>query len=49
MIILGVILIILGYTIAPAVLASIGWVLVVIGLILFILGSTGHYSGRRLY
>lgn len=50
MIILAVILIVLGYTIAPPVLATIGWVVLLIGLVFWILGGVGHpVAGRRYW
>lgn len=50
MIVLGVILLIVGYVAGIAILWTIGIVLVVIGIILWILGSVGHaVGGRRHY
>jgi hypothetical protein len=49
-IILGVILLILGFALGISVLWTIGIILVVIGAILWILGTTGHeIAGRRHY
>jgi Family of unknown function (DUF6131) len=49
-IILGVILLILGFVLGIPVLWTIGIILVVIGAILWILGTTGHeIAGRRHY
>jgi uncharacterized protein DUF6131 len=50
MIILGVILLIIGFIAKIAILWSIGIVLVVVGLILVVLGSMGRaVGGRRHY
>jgi hypothetical protein len=47
-IILGVILLVLGYTIAPPPVAPIGWVLLLIGLVLLLVHSVAGY-GAVLY
>jgi hypothetical protein len=50
MIILGIILMIIGFVAAIAPLWTIGIILVVVGLILWLLGSMGHaVGGRRFY
>jgi hypothetical protein len=50
MIILGIILMIIGFVAAIPVLWTIGIILVVIGLILWLLGSMGHaVGGRKFY
>lgn len=50
MIILGLILVVLGYTIAPPVVATVGWVLLLLGAVLLVLGSAGHpFAGRRYW
>ncbi|MCJ0902086.1 MULTISPECIES: DUF6131 family protein [unclassified Rhodococcus (in: high G+C Gram-positive bacteria)] len=50
MIILGIILLIIGFLVNIPILWTIGVVLLVIGLILFVLGSTGRaVGGRRHY
>jgi hypothetical protein len=50
MIVLGVILLIIGFITGLSILWTIGGILVVIGLILWILGSTGRkVGGRRHY
>jgi len=49
MIVLGVILLILGWVLGISILYTLGVILLVIGAVLFILGNTGHYSGRRWY
>jgi hypothetical protein len=47
MIILGVILLILGFLLSIPVLWTIGIILVVIGAVLFLLGSAGRAVGGR--
>ena len=50
MIVLGVILLILGFVLGIQILWSIGIVLVVVGAVLWLLGSLGHaIGGRRHY
>lgn len=50
MIILGVILLIVGYVAGIAILWTLGIILVLVGLVLWILGSVGHaIGGRRHY
>ncbi|MGK5447170.1 DUF6131 family protein [Streptomyces radiopugnans] len=50
MIILGVILLVIGFLADISILWTIGLLLVVIGAILWILGTTGHaVAGRRHY
>lgn len=50
MIVLGIILLVVGYVASIAILWTIGIILVVIGVILWILGSVGHkVGGRRHY
>jgi hypothetical protein len=49
-IVLGVILLIVGFVLALPILWTIGVILLVIGLALWILGSVGHaVGGRRHY
>jgi fatty-acid desaturase len=47
MIVLGIILLIVGYLLAVPILWTIGVILVVVGLALWILGSLGHAVGGR--
>ncbi|CAN5767193.1 hypothetical protein BH09ACT7_BH09ACT7_35040 [soil metagenome] len=47
MIVLGVILIIVGYLVPISIVATIGWILLVIGIVLFVLGRTGRAVGGR--
>lgn len=50
MIILGIILLILGFVLPMPLLTTLGGILVVIGVILFILGAAGRsVGGRRHY
>ncbi|MEV5084732.1 DUF6131 family protein [Streptomyces sp. NPDC056159] len=50
MIILGIILLVVGFLLGIGIVWTIGIVLVVIGLILWVLGSVGHaVGGRRHY
>jgi hypothetical protein len=50
MIVLGVILLIIGFVAGIAILWTIGIILVVIGLVLALLGMAGHaVGGRRHY
>ncbi|MEU3776267.1 DUF6131 family protein [Streptomyces sp. NPDC032472] len=47
MIILGLILLILGFVFGISILWTIGIILLVIGLILWVLGAAGHAVGGR--
>ena len=47
MIVLGIILLVLGYVLPMPLLATIGWILLVIGVVLFILGAVGRPVGGR--
>ncbi|MCF3181663.1 MULTISPECIES: DUF6131 family protein [unclassified Streptomyces] len=50
MIILGVILLIVGFLTGISIIWTIGVILVVIGLVLWVLGAVGHaVGGRRHY
>lgn len=51
MIILGVILLILGYLLLGPILVTIGWIVLGIGLVLFLLGAIGgrEIAGRRYW
>jgi hypothetical protein len=50
MIILGIVLLIIGFVAHIAILWSIGIIVLVIGLILWLLGTLGHaVGGRRHY
>ncbi|HUC23950.1 MAG TPA: DUF6131 family protein [Streptosporangiaceae bacterium] len=50
MIILGIILLIIGFVAKIAILWTIGIIILVIGLILMLLGAVGHaVGGRRHY
>ncbi|ARZ66500.1 DUF6131 family protein [Streptomyces sp. HU2014] len=47
MIVLGVILLLIGFLAGISILWTIGIVLVVIGLVLWVLGAVGHAVGGR--
>lgn len=49
MVVLGIVLLILGYLFAIPLLWTIGIVLVVIGAVLWVLGSVGRPVGGRRY
>jgi Family of unknown function (DUF6131) len=49
MIVLGIILLVVGYVLPLPILITIGWILVVIGAILWILGAVGRPVGGRRY
>ncbi|MDX2648638.1 DUF6131 family protein [Streptomyces sp. NBC_00510] len=50
MIILGIILLIIGFLAGISILWTLGAILVVIGLVLWVLGAMGHaVAGRRHY
>ncbi|MFB7052713.1 DUF6131 family protein [Streptomyces vinaceus] len=50
MIVLGVILLILGFVFGISILWTIGLILVLVGLVLWVLGAVGHaVGGRRHY
>ena len=45
MIILGLILLVAGYLLPLPILATVGWILIVIGIILMLLGGVGRGVG----
>jgi hypothetical protein len=47
MIVLGIILLVLGFVLSVPILWTIGIILVVIGVVLFLLGSAGREIGGR--
>jgi hypothetical protein len=50
MIALGIVLLILGYVLPVPILITLGWILVVIGVVFFILGSVGRpVAGRKVW
>ena len=50
MIVLGVILLVIGFLAGISILWTIGLILVVVGIVLWIVGSLGHaVGGRRHY
>ncbi|MDF2093055.1 DUF6131 family protein [Knoellia sp. 3-2P3] len=49
MIILGIILVLIGWLASISILTTIGIILIVVGLILALLGATGRAVGGRKY
>lgn len=49
MLILGLVLLLIGWLLGISILYTIGILLVVIGAVLWALGASGHYAGRRWY
>ena len=49
MIILGIILIVVGYLLPIPLVATIGWVLLLVGVVLLLLGAVGKPVGGRRY
>jgi hypothetical protein len=49
MVVLGVILLIVGFVLAIPILWTVGVILTVIGLALWVLGSIGHQVGNRAH
>ena len=49
MIVLGLVLLLCGYLLGIGILSTIGIVLLVVGAVLFLLGSTGRPIGGRRY
>lgn len=49
MIILGIILLVVGYILPLPLLMTLGWILVAVGLIVLLLGFAGHPIGGRRY
>lgn len=49
MIVLGIILLVLGYVMGISILYTLGIVLLVVGIVLILLGSIGHPIGGRRY
>lgn len=47
MIVLGVLLLLLGYFLGVGLLYTLGVILLVIGVVLFLLGAVGHSVGGR--
>jgi hypothetical protein len=48
-IVLGLIMLVVGYLIGIGVLVTLGYILLAIGLILLVLGAVGHPVGGRPY
>lgn len=49
MVVLGIVLLVLGYALGVSILSTLGIILVVIGAVLWILGSVGRPVGGRRY
>jgi ABC-type glucose/galactose transport system permease subunit len=50
MIVLGVILVLVGYFLpVPPIIATIGWIILLIGIVLLVLGQVGRPVGGRRY
>ena len=49
MIVFGVVLLVLGYLLGISILSTVGWILVVVGAVLWIAGSLGHTVGPRAH
>lgn len=49
MIVLGIILLVIGYLVPIPILSTLGSILVVVGLILLLLGAVGRPIGGRQY
>lgn len=47
MVLLGVILLIIGFVLAAKILWSIGMIILLIGLVLWVMGAAGHAVGGR--
>lgn len=47
MIVLGLILLVLGYLVGIGLLVTLGWILLVIGIVLMAVGASGHAVGGR--
>lgn len=49
MIVLGIVLLVLGWLLSVGILQTLGIILIVIGVVLFLLGRTGHAVGGRAH
>ena len=49
MIVLGIVLLVLGYFMQISILTTIGIILIVLGVIFWVLGATGRAIGGRKY
>lgn len=50
MVVLGIVLLVCGFLLGIGILETLGLILVIIGVVLILLGSTGHaIGGRRHY
>lgn len=49
MIVLAIILLVVGYVLPLSILVTIGWILLIVGVVLAVLGATGRAVGGRKY
>lgn len=49
MLILGIVLLALGYILGIGILTTIGWLLAIVGLVLLLVGALGNSVGGRRY
>lgn len=49
MIILGVLLLLTGYLLGIGILTTIGWIILILGIVLLLLGVAGHPIGNRTW
>jgi hypothetical protein len=50
MVVLGILLIVIGWLIGLSILTNVGYLLLIVGLVLLVLGAVGHpVGGRRWY
>lgn len=49
MIVLGIILLVIGYLLPIPILYTLGWILVVLGVVLWLLGAVGRPIGGRTH
>lgn len=49
MIVLGVVLLLLGYFLGISILSTLGTILLVVGVVLWLLGAAGHPVGPRAH
>lgn len=47
MLVLGIILLLVGYLLGVGIISTVGWILVLVGLILLLVGVAGHPVGGR--
>jgi len=47
MIVLGIVLLLIGWLVGIGILTTLGTILVIVGLVLFLIGAAGHPVGGR--